>query len=207
MRDADKFFSKIKKIDIEDNIDNCFSIKGFIENNSYDNEQKETYFQKIFCKKSPLLDPLKIIMNTKESKECKKINNEKNDNLTNNNVNNINLTKDNINHNLTDNNKNNLTKDKTNDNNSIEDNTTNSNKSDSGINLPIYLLNESLNKINSNNNASHVEALSIYCNSKLTENNKCPTFPYFYNCVNGISETYYHNITDEIEELNEKNGS
>ena len=66
MRDADKFFSKIKKIDIEDNIDNCFSIKGFIETKN--NDKKETYFQKIFCKKSPLLDPLKIIMNTKESK-------------------------------------------------------------------------------------------------------------------------------------------
>ena len=37
-----------------------------------------------------------------------------------------------------------------------------------------------IDKINSINNSSHVEALALYCNSKLTDLGKCPTFPYYF---------------------------
>ena len=67
--------------------------------------------------------------------------------------------------------------------------------------LPNHIFNKTVNKINSINNASHIEGFALYLLSKLFDNNICPHFPTFNGIINCIANTYYHNITDEIEEL------
>lgn len=58
-----------------------------------------------------------------------------------------------------------------------------------------------MNKINSSNNSGHVEALFLYLGNKLVESGKCPAFPYYYGCINGEDPNYYHNITDEYDNV------
>jgi len=70
--------------------------------------------------------------------------------------------------------------------------------------LPNHIFNKTVNKINSYNNASHIEGFALYLLSKLNDKNICPHFPEFNGIINCISTTYYHNITDEIEELSGK---
>lgn len=67
--------------------------------------------------------------------------------------------------------------------------------------LPNHIFNKTVNKINSFNNASHIEGFALYLLSKLNDNNICPHFPEFNGIINCIATSYYHNITDEIEEL------
>ena len=67
--------------------------------------------------------------------------------------------------------------------------------------LPNHIFNKTVNKINSLNNASHIEGFALFLLSKLTNNNICPHFPTFNGIINCIANIYYHNITDEIEEL------
>jgi len=130
----------------DDKILNCFPIMASIEKMDTKTNTIKTYKQKIFCKRSPLLEPLKIILN-----EHAKI------------------------------------------------------TPDTDIsNLNNELLTTTANKINSIHNSSHVEAFGLYCLSKLTETGACPTFPYYFGCLNGISNIYYHNITDEISDLYKK---
>jgi hypothetical protein len=66
-------------------------------------------------------------------------------------------------------------------------------------NLNDQTLKDTMNKINSYNNSGHVESLFLYLGNKLVESGKCPSFPYYYGCVNGDDPNYHHNITDEYE--------
>ena len=54
-------------------------------------------------------------------------------------------------------------------------------------------------KLNSYNNSAHVEALFLYLGNKLVESGKCPSFPYYYGCINGEDPNYHHDITDEYD--------
>ncbi len=54
-----KFFEQIRQIDKTDNTDNCFSLMATIQKTH--NGNLRTYHQKIFCKKAPLIEPLKAI--------------------------------------------------------------------------------------------------------------------------------------------------
>jgi hypothetical protein len=54
-------------------------------------------------------------------------------------------------------------------------------------------------KLDSYNNSAHVEALFLYLGNKLVESGKCPSFPYYYGCINGEDPNYHHDITDEYE--------
>jgi hypothetical protein len=54
-------------------------------------------------------------------------------------------------------------------------------------------------KIDSYNNSAHVEALFLYLGNKLVESGKCPSFPYYYGCINGEDPNYHHDITDEYD--------
>jgi hypothetical protein len=60
-------------------------------------------------------------------------------------------------------------------------------------------LKNTMNKLNSYNNSGHVESLFLYLGNKLVESGKCPSFPYYYGCINGDDHNYHHNITDEYE--------
>lgn len=137
---------KMRTMDDDDKIINCIPIMAKIERLDTKTNTSKTYRQKLFCKRSPLLEPLKIILN-----EQSKITPQ------------------------------------TDITNMAED-----------------LLQVTAKKINSIHNSSHVEAFGLYCLSKLTEANVCPTFPYYFGCLNGISSVYYHNITEEMPELYKK---
>lgn len=54
-------------------------------------------------------------------------------------------------------------------------------------------------KLNSYNNSAHVEALFLYLGNKLVESGNCPSFPYYYGCINGEDPNYHHDITDEYD--------
>jgi hypothetical protein len=54
-------------------------------------------------------------------------------------------------------------------------------------------------KLESYNNSAHVEALFLYLGNKLVESGKCPSFPYYYGCINGEDPNYHHDITDEYD--------
>ena len=60
-------------------------------------------------------------------------------------------------------------------------------------------LKNTMNKLNSYNNSGHVESLFLYLGNKLVESGRCPSFPYYYGCINGDDPNYHHNITDEYE--------
>ena len=62
-------------------------------------------------------------------------------------------------------------------------------------------LKSTMSKLNSYNNCGHVESLFLYLGNKLVETGKCPSFPYYYGCVNGEDPNYHHNITDEYESV------
>ena len=74
--------------------------------------------------------------------------------------------------------------------------------------IPARLKNQSLadetlqrthTKLDSYNNSAHVEALFLYLGNKLVESGKCPSFPYYYGCINGEDPNYHHDITDEYD--------
>ena len=54
-----------------------------------------------------------------------------------------------------------------------------------------------MSKLNSTNNSGYVETFCNYILSRLTETGKCPTFPYYYGCATGVSQTFRYNISDE----------
>ena len=60
-------------------------------------------------------------------------------------------------------------------------------------------LKNTMSKLNSYNNSGHVESLFLYLGNKLVESGKCPSFPYYYGCINGDDPNYHHNITDEYD--------
>jgi hypothetical protein len=62
-------------------------------------------------------------------------------------------------------------------------------------------LKNTMSKLNSYNNCGHVESLFLYLGNKLVETGKCPSFPYYYGCINGEDPNYHHNITDEYESV------
>ena len=62
-------------------------------------------------------------------------------------------------------------------------------------------LQNTMSKLNSYNNSGHVESLFLYLGNKLVESGKCPSFPYYYGCVNGEDPNYHHNITDEYDSV------
>lgn len=66
-------------------------------------------------------------------------------------------------------------------------------------NISNDVLKTTMNKLNSYNNSGHVESLFLYLGNKLVESGKCPSFPYYYGCINGDDPNYHHNITDEYE--------
>jgi hypothetical protein len=66
-------------------------------------------------------------------------------------------------------------------------------------NLSDETLKNTMSKLNSYNNCGHVESLFLYLGNKLVESGKCPSFPYYYGCINGEDPNYHHNITDEYE--------
>ncbi len=148
--EVDKFVKSIRPVTVDDDIAGCFSIQGMVEkqagalNKTGWRTVKQTgtkqYEQTLFCKMSPLIEPLKVINDTIYPDYMEL----------------------------------------------------------SEYRLPGDTARQVVEKINSVNNSSHVEALAMYMNSRLTEQGKCPAFPYFYGCINGISKTYYHDITDEI---------
>jgi hypothetical protein len=146
IRRQDHLECKLRPSTDDDKIINCFPIMAGIERLDSKTNTIKTYTQKIFCKLSPLLEPLKIIL----SEQYK-------------------IT-----------------------------------PATDITNISEDLLHNTASKINSIHNSSHVEAFGLYCLSKLTENNICPTFPYYFGCLNGISNVYYHNITEEMPELYKK---
>ena len=70
--------------------------------------------------------------------------------------------------------------------------------------LPNNNYSNTINKINSSNNSSHVEALFLYLGNKLVEMGKCPTFPYYYGCINAIDNNYYYNIDEEYDNIKDE---
>ena len=140
--------------DIQMGLENTFSIIGKVQKKKIKDDQEiiNEYPQKIFVKKSPLLEPIKIILDQYDM------------NIDNNNNNN------NVNSNM----------------------------------LPNNNISNTVNKINSSNNASHVEALFLYLGNKLVEMGKCPTFPYYYGCVNSIDNNYYYNIDEEYDNIKDE---
>lgn len=124
---------------------NTYSIIGKIQKkkNINDEEVFNEYSQKIFIKKSPLLEPIKIILDQYEMESSYNM-------LPNNNYSNT------------------------------------------------------INKINSSNNSSHVEALFLYLGNKLVEMGKCPTFPYYYGCINAIDNNFYYNIDEEYDNIKDE---
>ena len=68
-------------------------------------------------------------------------------------------------------------------------------------NLDDEAMKNTMNKLNSYNNCGHVESLFLYLGNKLVETGKCPSFPYYYGCINGEDPNYHHNITDEYESV------
>ena len=68
-------------------------------------------------------------------------------------------------------------------------------------NIDAEALKNTMNKLNSYNNSGHVESLFLYLGNKLVESGKCPSFPYYYGCINGDDPNYHHNITDEYESV------
>ena len=62
-------------------------------------------------------------------------------------------------------------------------------------------LKNAITKLNSYNNYGHVESFFLYLGSKLVESGKCPSFPYYYGCINGNDSNYHHNITDEYNKV------
>jgi hypothetical protein len=62
-------------------------------------------------------------------------------------------------------------------------------------------LKNTMSKLNSYNNSGHVESLFLYLGNKLVESGKCPSFPYYYGCINGDDPNYHHNITDEYDSV------
>ena len=62
-------------------------------------------------------------------------------------------------------------------------------------------LKNAITKLNSYNNYGHVESFFLYLGSKLVESGKCPSFPYYYGCINGNDSNYHHNITDEYTKV------
>jgi hypothetical protein len=63
------------------------------------------------------------------------------------------------------------------------------------------VIKNTMTKLNSYNNCGHVESLFLYLGNKLVETGKCPSFPYYYGCINGEDPNYHHNITDEYESV------
>ena len=111
----------------------------------------QTYHQKIFCKKAPLIEPLKAI-----------------------------------------------------DPNVYPDLFTSAKEGVvSNLLLPDPNSKQVFDKLNSIHNTSHVETLALYTLSKLTEQGRCPAFPYYFGSVQGIMPVHYHNITDEIKDYSE----
>jgi len=68
-------------------------------------------------------------------------------------------------------------------------------------NLDDESIKNTMTKLNSYNNCGHVESLFLYLGNKLVETGKCPSFPYYYGCINGDDPNYHHNITDEYESV------
>ena len=134
--------SDIPDDEIEEAINNTFVITGMVEKTNKSTGEKQLTEEKIFVKKSPLLEPLKVMQDIYVIPE--KITNKhlSNDTILN----------------------------------------TNS-------------------KLNSYNNSSHVEALFLYLANKLVEVGKCPSFPFYYGCINGNDPNYHHNITDEYDSV------
>lgn len=56
-------------------------------------------------------------------------------------------------------------------------------------------------KLNSINNSGYLEAFCNMMLSWLTENGKCPSFPYYYGTLTGLSNEFKYDITDEYKEL------
>jgi hypothetical protein len=54
-------------------------------------------------------------------------------------------------------------------------------------------------KLNSTNNNGYLEAFCNMMTSWLTENGKCPTFPYYYGTVTGMSKAFKYDITEEYK--------
>ena len=138
-----------KDEDFHMGLNNTFSIIGKVQKKRIVDDQEiiNEYSQKIFVKKSPLLEPIKIILDQYEM----------------------------------------------NNNNNISNNM-----------LPNNNISNTVNKINSSNNASHVEALFLYLGNKLVEMGKCPTFPYYYGCINSIDNNYYYNIDEEYDNIKDE---
>ena len=60
-------------------------------------------------------------------------------------------------------------------------------------------------KINDMNNSAYIDTFFGYLCSQLTQNDLSPTFSLFYGSINGISNKYHFDITEEYEDLkNEK---
>ena len=135
--------------DIQLGLENTFSIIGKVQKKKIKDDQEiiNEYSQKIFVKKSPLLEPIKIILDQYDMNNS-----------------------DNISNNM----------------------------------LPNNNISNTVNKINSSNNASHVEALFLYLGNKLVEMGKCPTFPYYYGCINSIDNNYYYNIDEEYDNIKDE---
>lgn len=128
--------------EVEDAIRNTYTITGIVEKLNKTSGELQSVQEEIFIKKSPLLEPLKVMQD-------------------------IYVIPDNL------------------QNKDLDDDTVKNTNA----------------KLGSYNNSSHVEALFLYLANKLVEVGKCPTFPYYYGCINGIDPNYYHDITDEYESV------
>lgn len=128
--------------EIDEAINNTFVITGIVEKINKSTGEKQLTEEKIFVKKSPLLEPLKVMQDIYV----------------------------------------------------IPEKITNKHLTDGTI------LNTN-SKLNSYNNSSHVEALFLYLANKLVEVGKCPSFPFYYGCINGNDPNYHHNITDEYDSI------
>ena len=128
--------------EVEDAIRNTYTISGIVEKLNKTSGELQSVQEEIFIKKSPLLEPLKVMQD-------------------------IYVIPDNL------------------QNKDLDDDTVKNTNA----------------KLGSYNNSSHVEALFLYLANKLVEVGKCPTFPYYYGCINGIDPNYYHDITDEYESV------
>ena len=67
--------------------------------------------------------------------------------------------------------------------------------------LPNIFHNLTNKKINNYNNSAYIDSFFSFLGSKLTEENKCPTFPLFFGTFTGIADEFMYDISEEYNSI------
>ena len=187
-----KIFNKetIDEVDVA----NCIQTNCTLKKNKNKKSEYSEYNDKTVIKISPLIDPIKLIINSYSNLAKSVIkNNNKIDIDESSNIDDIDDIKDM--------NDIDLNSDLKPINFYQNDNTDSEIKSPSTWLLPNLYNVKTINKINSYYNTTYIETFAMYLLNRLVECGRCPTFPYFYGSVNGIKDEYFQDISEEYHEL------